>query len=363
MYELALFAGAGGGALASGLLGFRIVGYVENERACHGILISRILDGSLDPAPIFGNVRRFNADGFAASYTGLVDIVSGGFPCQDISNAGKRAGIGGRKSGLWGAMRDTIGIVRPRYVFIENVGALVRRGLHVVLGDLHACGYDAEWDCFRASDVGAPHRRERIFILALSILPGERGSVRSANRRGADVSGLQGDRRRDDLGSERISNAVGHALRDEPKRGDDRTQAAEQGDAKSRHMGRAMVDAASLGRGEGIAQTELWSRRDPASKSSRAVVDAISEGCEQHSRAGAIRAPLADAKRSNLWPPGPQDLDGWAAYVDAGGPKPAICRSANGVARRVDRLRAIGNGQVPIVAARAFVTLARRFEE
>lgn len=96
-----------------------------------------------------------------------VDIITGGFPCQDISLAGKGAGIkDGTRSGLWSYFADAIGVLRPRYVFIENVSALAVRGLDRVLCDLAEVGFDAEWVCLRASDVGAPHRRERLFCLA-----------------------------------------------------------------------------------------------------------------------------------------------------------------------------------------------------
>lgn len=95
-----------------------------------------------------------------------VDVLTAGFPCQDISNAGKRAGIGGKRSGIWTNVVAAVGLLRPRYAFFENVGALTVRGLDTVLGDLAEVGFDAEWASLRASDAGAPHRRERIFILA-----------------------------------------------------------------------------------------------------------------------------------------------------------------------------------------------------
>jgi DNA (cytosine-5)-methyltransferase 1 len=95
-----------------------------------------------------------------------VQVLTGGFPCQDISHAGKRAGIEGARSGLWTYYVEAIRVLRPRYVLIENVGALVVRGLDRVLADLAALGFDAEWTAVRASEVGAPHKRERIFIAA-----------------------------------------------------------------------------------------------------------------------------------------------------------------------------------------------------
>jgi DNA (cytosine-5)-methyltransferase 1 len=95
-----------------------------------------------------------------------IDVICGGFPCQDISVAGKGAGMDGARSGLWSEYARIIGEVRPRYVIVENVAALLGRGLERVLGDLAALGYDAEWHCIPASAVGAPHRRDRLWIVA-----------------------------------------------------------------------------------------------------------------------------------------------------------------------------------------------------
>jgi DNA (cytosine-5)-methyltransferase 1 len=103
-----------------------------------------------------------------------VDILCGGFPCQDLSYAGKGAGIDGARSGLWSEYARLIRELRPRYVIVENVPALLARGLGRVLGDLAACGYDAEWDCIPASAVGAPHRRDRIWLVAYPAWDGAR---------------------------------------------------------------------------------------------------------------------------------------------------------------------------------------------
>jgi len=96
-----------------------------------------------------------------------VDIVTAGFPCQDISNAGKRAGITGVHSSLWTAVADAVRALQPPLVFVENVAALLRRGLDRVHADLAAQGYDTSWLCLRASDIGAAHRRDRLFLLAV----------------------------------------------------------------------------------------------------------------------------------------------------------------------------------------------------
>jgi DNA (cytosine-5)-methyltransferase 1 len=93
------------------------------------------------------------------------DIICGGFPCQDISSAGAKVGIGGARSGLWAEYARIVRTLRPRYVVVENVSALLARGLGQVLGDLASSGYDAEWDCVPASAVGAPHQRDRVWIV------------------------------------------------------------------------------------------------------------------------------------------------------------------------------------------------------
>jgi len=105
-----------------------------------------------------------------------VDLICGGFPCQDLSYAGKGAGITGERSGLWKEYARIIRLVRPRFVLVENVPALLGRGMGVVLGDLAACGYDAEWDCIPAAAVGAPHQRDRAWIVAY---PSENGQHKS----------------------------------------------------------------------------------------------------------------------------------------------------------------------------------------
>lgn len=162
MNELALFAGAGGGILGGHLLGWRTVCAVEWEPYAASVLIARQNDGLLPPFPIWDDVRTFDG----RPWRGCVDVVSGGFPCQDISVAGKGAGITGERSGMWTHMARIVGEVRPRFVFVENSPALLTRGLGVVLSDLAALGYDCKWTVLGASDVGAPHERERIWIVA-----------------------------------------------------------------------------------------------------------------------------------------------------------------------------------------------------
>lgn len=162
MNELALFAGAGGGILGGKLLGWRTVCAVEINADARNVLLARQDDGCLEPFPVWDDVRTFNG----LPWRGLVDVVSGGFPCQDISIAGGGDGLDGERSGLWREMARIVGEVRPRFVLVENSPALTFRGLGVCLGDLAGMGYNAAWGVLGACHAGGPHRRERIWILA-----------------------------------------------------------------------------------------------------------------------------------------------------------------------------------------------------
>ena len=162
MRELALFAGAGGGILGGKLLGWRTICAVEIEPYPISVLIQRQNEGILPPFPIWDDIRTFDGN----PWRGTVDVVSGGFPCQDISAAGKGKGITGERSGLWCEMARIVGEVQPRFAFVENASLLRKRGLDRVLSDFAKMGYDAEWGVFSARDVGASHLRKRIFILA-----------------------------------------------------------------------------------------------------------------------------------------------------------------------------------------------------
>lgn len=162
MNVLELFAGAGGGIYGGLLLGHTPVCAVEIVAKNRELLLQRQRDGVFPRFPVWDDVRTFDGH----PWKGVVDVVSGGFPCTDISAAGKGAGIDGEQSGLWREMARIVREVRPRYVFVENSPMLVTRGLGRVLGDLAALGYDCRWTCLSAADCGAPHKRDRIWILA-----------------------------------------------------------------------------------------------------------------------------------------------------------------------------------------------------
>ena len=188
MNVLSLFSGIGGFSLGLGRAGMRTVAFCEIEPYCRAVLRQHWPD-----VPIFDDVQAIdvhegwlvaNSDarhksteeqlqaGRTAIRTSIVDVICGGFPCQDISIAGKGEGITGSRSGLWKEFARIIGEVRPRYVIVENVAALLGRGIADVLGDLAKIGFSSVWHCIPASAVGAPHRRDRIWIVGYPMQSG-----------------------------------------------------------------------------------------------------------------------------------------------------------------------------------------------
>lgn len=165
MNELSLFTGIGGGVYASKLLGWRTVGYVEKDEYCQRVIRARQNEGVFDYAPIFSDIRAFNAE-YARRYRGVVDVITAGFPCQPHSWAGRMRGAEDDRN-LLPELIESIRIVGPRYCFLENVRGLVSSGfLGTVIGQLTDCGYDARWRVLSAAEVGAPHKRDRIWIVA-----------------------------------------------------------------------------------------------------------------------------------------------------------------------------------------------------
>ncbi|MFD0669685.1 DNA cytosine methyltransferase [Ramlibacter sp. MAHUQ-53] len=266
MNELALFAGAGGGILGGHLLGWRTVCAVEWEPYAASVLVARQNDGLLPPFPIWDDVQTFDGK----PWRGIVDVVSGGFPCQDISIAGKGAGLDGERSGMWKHMARVVGEVRPRYVFVENSPMLIHRGLDRVLGDLAALGYDAKWTVMGAADVGAPHQRDRLWVVAHA-----------------------------------------HSVRQLQPQGSQQDQRGRSGDC-------------------------------------------CDETHVADSQRGIVQVGREYAGMGRLKELGSQGIAGdgyWSAEPDVG-------RMADGIPARLDRLKALGNGQVPLCAATAFELLA-----
>ena len=144
------------------------------------------------------------------------DVVCGGFPCQDISNAGRRAGITAERSGLWAWLCGAIRLVRPKYALVENVAALLGNGMGTVLGDLAEIGYDTEWHCISAADVGSIHLRERSWIIAYDNEKREPQQKRSKqNQRGWDYNGIEACSTTD-VGSQRVERIILKTIQKQP---------------------------------------------------------------------------------------------------------------------------------------------------
>jgi len=276
--ELALFAGAGGGILGGHLLGWRTVCAVEWEPYPASVLCARQNEGFLPPFPIWDDVQTFDG----RPWRGIVDVVSGGFPCQDISAAGKGAGIDGERSGMWREMARIIREVGPRFVFVENSPMLTSRGLGAVLGDLATMGFDAKWGVLGAADIGANHQRDRIWIRAELANPERMGWQERTSERGEPQN------------------------QEAPNQPDNRSEAS--------------------GAGEAIANTEC-------------------SGLERRKDCGKQKVTWT---RSGGAPIGHRDW--WAT-------EPNVGRVAHGLAARMERIKAIGNGQVPLCAATAWRVL------
>jgi len=157
---LDLFSGIGGISLALRPW-VRTVAYCEIDRYCQSLLLSKMQRGDIDEAPICDDVRSLNADMLPR-----IDIILGGFPCQDISTAGRGAGLEGERSGLFFQVMRLVQEVKPTFVFLENVPAIRTRGAERVGKELACRGYDCRWDVISAAEMGAPHLRKRWFLLA-----------------------------------------------------------------------------------------------------------------------------------------------------------------------------------------------------
>lgn len=341
MNELALFAGAGGGILGGKLLGWRTICAVENDGYARDTLVARQNDGSLETFPIWDDVQTFDGE----PWRGRVDVISGGFPCQDISAAGKGAGIDGERSGMWSYMARIVGEVRPQFVFVENSPLLVGRGLARVLGDLAEMGYDARWCVLGAHHVGAPHKRDRIWIVA-NASGGRRGEqekreIQQQGRAQALSSGKDSD-----------SDGIGQPR---SKEQDQREASGEQSSRRDNAL-RFCDDVPNTSGDKLRIESGRVSGADGESSPEPALANTKSE------RRQKKRAEKRDSNDPSEREGGESNLSGddhesrgwWATEPDVG-------RVAHGVAARVDRLRCIGNGQVPAVAALAWRILTEDF--
>jgi len=278
-------------------------------------------------------------------------IIAGGFPCQDISVAGKGAGLDGTRSGLWFEYARLIGEIRPRYAIMENVGALTHRGLDRVLGSLAEIGYDAEWQDIRASDVGAPHRRERIWIVAYPRLS-------ECKRRDETAKGLQYRGRGPSRGESASCGYVAYPASSESRE-------------SSKWEGREDIGGGSTDSGR-FSSTRRKALAYPDSEHGlrrpepQLAASAGRQSRDQPARGGAA-GNVADADetqraRDRGAEPAEQEYaatgrpgsgQGWWAT------EPDVGRVAHGVPSRVDRLKCLGNSIVPQIAMMIFQQIER----
>lgn len=278
MRELSLFSGAGGGLLGTGLIGWKPVGYVEVDYYCQRVLRQRIMDGFLPEAPIYGDIRAFNSDGYAESYQGLVDVVTAGFPCQPFSVAGKKRGADDERN-MWPSTAECLRLVRPRYALLENVpGLLAHEYFGDILAELAESGFDVRWRLLSAAELGAPHVRKRLWIVA-------------------------------DAGCRGCGAAWCRLCESEPP-------------GKRRRRSADRRDEVDVPDADGRRRRQLHTAAE-----------------SDHTRQPA--RPSAQKRRETWW-----------------STEPPLGRVAHGVADRVGQLKALGNGQVPAVAATVWKLLA-----
>jgi|TARA_R110000824_G_scaffold382955_1_gene576268 DNA (cytosine-5)-methyltransferase 1 len=300
---LDLFSGIGGFSL-----GLERTGGFETAAFCEIDPYARaVLNKHWPEVPCYEDVRTLTADRLGADGI-AVDVICGGFPCQDISTAGKGAGLAGERSGLWSEIARLVGELRPSYVIVENVSALLGRGLSRVLGDLSEIGYDAEWHCIPASYVGAPHRRDRVWIVA---------HPAQFPRDGGQHHREHGEKNSGEFGGGCGPDDVAYP---------DRKRLVEFRLGSQRNQGK----------------TQSW-----IGNCGQNVANSISARLEGHAGDGAnknqpgrLRTPEdGSISQSRLFRAGlPQRR--WE-------PEPDVGRVAHGVPKRVDRLKCLGNAVVP----------------
>ena len=362
--------------------GSRCVCHVERDAFCAGCLVQAMEAGCLDAAPVWSDARTFDG----RRWRGLVDCVIGGYPCQPFSFAGKRRGTDDPRH-LWPVIARIVREIEPPLVFFENVAGHLSLGFPEVCGELEAMGYEVAAGLFTAEEVGAPHKRERLFIMAhrdgqrrQQIARGTLGDEASNGRARRIVLQSHGDHKlagdvegvaHPALGGLRILPATDGGQGGQPDGRDEAvdhaagTRRAETGsgpelrDERVRQCvpsdsGGYVADAADA-EGRGHEPERGQNRGGAAGRAGTGVAHSIGQ------RGQAGREDAADAVATiPLFPPGPADRDAWIRVLEADPTlEPAICGMAPRLA--VDRrhwLRGLGNGVVPLQAAHAWETLS-----
>jgi len=322
---LDICAGSGIGSAIWRALGGRTVCYVEKDAYCQRLLQARMRDGVICDAPVWDDLTTFDG----GSWRGLVDFMFGGIPCQPWSVAGKGRGEADERD-LWPAFRRVLREVGPSFALIENVSGILVRGLPRILGELAEDGYLCEWAVLAAQDVGAPHRRERVWIIAYpeGYLRRASGDHRSQSPDGRDSpladAGNQGPPcpgRRDEHEGEIGFTGDGDGEVSEP-------------DVGQLHRGLPQADERAVPRGDGTAAADADCQPPRRSAVTR-------EECGERATFGGLGRTIDGLA---LW------MDEPGAFAWADGWEDGIPRVASGVPDRANRLRILGNGWVPQVA-------------
>ncbi len=341
MRSLHLFAGAGGGLLADIILGHTPICAVEWDAYCCAVLRERAAEGWFPGLQVFeGDVRMFPA----SDWKGRVDCIHAGFPCQPHSVAGKRKG-GADDRNLWPATARVIGAIRPEWCFLENVSGLVSNGfIATVLSDLARLGYDARWTVLGADQVGAPHRRDRWWCVAHA--DREHGERRGESRQPDSPSGearseLEGSRGNvaDSGRSERWPEVK---TRDDQDRDNTGRQEAPGGPGERRENVAHTKGGTRQRPAQGQAGYASLGRKDVANASIEPKLKPEYE--MPTSTSGRAARPEFSGRGSS-------SLSGWWDV------EPGVGRVVNGMGSRLDRLKGLGNGQVPLQAAAAWKIL------
>ena len=356
---------AGGGGLDLGFElafpGARAVAYVEREAFAAGHLVAAMRAGLVAPAPVWSDARTL--DGRA--WRGGVDCVIGGIPCQPHSVAGKRLGRDDERD-LWGAFRRIIVQSGAWGCVVENVpGMLSSGGAERVWRDLHRLGFAVEAGLFSAEEVGASHGRERLFVLGI-----HRGRMAAADRAGFEKRRRPVAIRPQHAAAECGERAMGDAARKRWREGWPEPSVRRGRDAAAGHGGAmANADVAEFRREPSAGEFALLQPHDGPGGVD--LGDALGGGCDGWTHdplgpalgRGADQGAGADIGARPIFPPGPGDVAGWRRVIAAAPEfEPAVCRVADGLAAgldeaRVDQLRLLGNGVVPLAAGYALRAL------
>lgn len=344
---------SGIGAIDLGLqsaLGIESVGYIERDAFAAAILMARMEEQALDVAPIWDDLESFDS----TAWSGCVDIISAGIPCQPFSYAGKHGGTEDERW-LWPDICRISEDCGTSQIFIENTPGLIQRGLYEILHDLAEMGYSAEWGLFNASDSQAPHKRQRVFLLA------HRESIDI--KPWTDRAKLYTELRRQAMGDTNGEHVEGTGS--EYRLGEkERKQ-----DYEPYSSGCFMADTECERRFAWTRKSKGWEKtkrtqRQRESGGSSTVAHADSAGRWRFKKSNGAEEGFTKIKgwynTYGRFPPSRDNNDAWGRWVESGLPEPTVRGDTDGSSHRVDRLRSLGNSVVPQCVTMAYNILLNR---